>query len=784
MFKTQTKLKYGFLYLAAIFAVFLFMSNNAAFAVKSKIGGVTVITDGWQNATNGLGENKVFIDANKISLDTATSTTVSGNLSIVQSQPYTYEQMQNGTYDSQRGTKETFEVSYRSNKYLTISKSAVTGMSGAASGHNISVPGSAVIKWAKAAKDQNGSEYDVEMTIDNVTYYASGSRHHSFGIFWTFWHSAFNALQEHPVSELNDHGTYYGVSSIDGYFDGVQYDVTIKLYKTGTSTLIDSSNSAMAMSFEDFDVRDGTRAAINNGGVSYWEGGVAPTAGYPQATDCTGSTSWTNCVITLNPNRTGISNRYYRQGSTPNEYTESITILSGLKDNKVFSYNTDQRVNTTDDEDGTTLYFSQTDDSKLRISGTAFTGSDNDYSQNASRFLALVDARGFKYHWAGSNCGTKVGFIGSKIVKTTKGSYADHITITETDNDVLWRENKTVTIEVDEGYYIPYITIDGKGYPSYSGGAPTVLTYSRRTAGKRIYTYTFSDVVEDHEILVNAAPLTYTICKKDISGNNLSGAVLQLTSDESDAFSSDNIPSSSNVIIENSSTLRWTTETSCVTLRALSSGTYTLKELVAPENYVLATDITFVVSGSGSSDNTISSATPSSAKTGTRQITMIDAAATEGGVRIYKYVRGAGADTNKDFTISLTITSNGNNSALSTIPYIKTTSSGSTSGDLTVSSNKVSFTLKGGEYITLTMLSGYSYSVTESSYAGDGYTTTYTGQTGTVSGNGSYNIVQVTNTKNGPTVTGVDFDVGAAVFVLSGMMIAGAGAYIVWRMRR
>lgn len=782
MFKTQTKLKCGFLYLAAIFAVFLFMSNNAAFAVKSKIGGVTVITDGWQDATNGLGENRVFIDANKISLDTATSTTVSGNLSIVQSQPYTYEQMQNGTYDSQRSTKETFEVSYRNNKVLTISKAAVTGMSSAASGHNIPVSGSAVIKWAKAAKDQNGSEYDVEMTINNVTYYASGSRHHSYGIFWASWHSAFNALQEHPVSELNDYETYYGGASIGGYYDGVQYDVTIKLYKTGTSTLIDSSNSAMAMSFEDFDIRDGTSAAINNGGVSYWQGGVAPTAGYPQATDCTGSTPWTTCVITLNPNRTGISDRYYRQGSTPNEYTESITILSGLKDNKVFSYNTDQRVSTTDDENGTTLYFSQTDDSKLRISGTAFTGSNNDYSQNASRFLALVDARGFKYHWAGSNCGTKVGFIGSKVVKTTKGSYADHITITETDNDVLWRENKTIRIEVDEGYYIPYVTIDGRGYSSYSGGAPTVLTYSTRTAGKRIYTYTFSDVVEDHEIHVNAAPLTYTICKKDISGDNLSGAVLQLTSNELDAFSSDNIPSSSNVIIEDSSTLRWTTGTSCVTLWALSSGTYTLKELVAPENYTLATNITFVVSGSGSSDNIISSATPSSAKTGTRQITMIDAQATEGGVRIYKHVRGAGADTNKSFTIYFTITNNGNNSALTSIPYTKVSNGVTTSGSLSVTGNIANITLKGGDYITLTMLEGYQYNVSEASYSG--YTTTYTGRTGTVPGSGHYNEVQVINTKNGTTVTGVDFDVGAAVFVLSGMMITGAGAYIVWRMRR
>ncbi len=781
MFKTQTKLKYGFMYVAAIFAAFFIFADNFTFAVKSKIGNVIVSTDGWQNTANGLGENKVFVDADKITLDKAKSISTTGNIGVVESQPYTYEEMENGTFDSQRNTKETFEVSYRSGKVIVIKKSAVYGMSRAASGRNMSVDGSAIIKWEKSARDQNGAEYDVEMTIDNVTFYPSGTRDHSYELFWSNWHDSFNALQEHTASELADNGTNYGHSAINGYYDGVQYDVTIKLYKTGTTTLIDAANSAMAMSFEDFDVRDATSQALRNGGVSYWLDGAAPDAGYPQASDCTTNTSWLNCVITLNPNRTGISDRYYKQGSTPNEYTESITILSGLKENKIFTYNTNKISNTTDDADGTTLYFSKTDDSQLRISGTVATNSNSIYTQDASRFLALVDARGFKYHWSGSNCGTQVGFIGTKKVETTKGTHANHITITETDNDVLWRENKTVTISVDEGYYIPYITIDGKGYPA-SSGAPSVLTYRARQSGKRIYTYTFDEVVEDHKILVNAAPLIYTICKKDISGDNLSGAVLQLTSNKSNAFSSDNIPSSSNVIIENSSTLRWTTGTSCVTLWALSSGTYTLKELVAPENYALTTDITFVVSGSGLSDNTISSATPSEAKTGTRQITMIDEQATEGGVRIYKHVRGAGADTNKSFTIYFTITNNGNNSALTSIPYTKVSNGVTTSGSLRVTSNTVNITLKGGDYITLTMLEGYQYNVSEASYSD--YTTTYTGRTGTVPGGGRYNEVQVINTKNGATVTGVDFDVGAAVFVLSGMMIAGAGVYTVWRMRR
>ena len=389
--------------LATVFAAFFVFMGGDVSAVKTIVGGVTVSTDGWENSTNGLGENKVFVDAKNLTLENA-EITVTGGLSVVTTKSYTYEQMNDGTFDSERGSQYTFEVSNRaSSRAIIISRSVLRSMTNAASPPREYALGSsskAIIKWPGRAKDQNNNLYDVEMTIDNISVYLSGPRTSGLALFWKNWHDAFNALQEHTSDELNDHGTYKGMSALKyngvGYYDGASYDVTIKLYKTGTSTLIDSSNSAMAMSFEDLDVRDTTYEALNRGTTTAYWATIPGTTG-PMAQDCTGSTPPSACALTLNSARTGINDRYLNRNGVPNNYTESVTILSGLKENKVFSYNTNINKISTNDEDGTYLYFSETTDgnSNLRISGTIPTGSEGSPSQNASRFLALVDARGF-----------------------------------------------------------------------------------------------------------------------------------------------------------------------------------------------------------------------------------------------------------------------------------------------------------------------------------------------------------------------------------------------------
>jgi hypothetical protein len=278
------------------------------------------------------------------------------------------------------------------------------------------------------------------MKIDNISVYLRGHRNYPIEIFRGSWHYATNALQEHSLSELRDMGDYYQMTAMGGYYDSVSYDVTIKLYKTGTSMLVDNNESAMAMSFEDIDARDLTNSDTSTG-WGYWN--TEPNLASPYSGG-----------ITLNPNRSGNPiYRHFDQSGVPKEYAESVTILNGLKQNKVFSYNTNnETAGTTNDENGTYLYFTEKD-GNLRVTGVGATGADGEPSANTSRFLILADARGFKYRWTGSECGTKLGFIGTKTVETSvTGPYADKATITETDNKVTWRENKEIEIRVKSGY--------------------------------------------------------------------------------------------------------------------------------------------------------------------------------------------------------------------------------------------------------------------------------------------------------------------------------------------
>ena len=96
-----------------------------------------------------------------------------------------------------------------------------------------------------------------------------------------------------------------------------------------------------------------------------------------------------------------------------------------------------------------------------------------------------------------------------------------------------------------------------------------------------------------------------------------------------------------------------------------------------------------------------------------------------GNLKITKTVTGGG-DTSKEFTFSVTITTSSGTELGTRFSY-----SGSKSG--TIKSGET-ITLKNGEYITIRSIpSGSKYIVTEEQ--ADGYTTTATGDTGSISGN-------------------------------------------------
>ena len=102
-----------------------------------------------------------------------------------------------------------------------------------------------------------------------------------------------------------------------------------------------------------------------------------------------------------------------------------------------------------------------------------------------------------------------------------------------------------------------------------------------------------------------------------------------------------------------------------------------------------------------------------------------------GDLTVSKTVAGEGADSNKEFSFTVTLSSKING----------------TYGGMTFENGVAAFTLKGGESKRATKLpAGITYEVTEADYSADGYVTTKTGDSGRIVANGTATAA-FTNTK-------------------------------------
>lgn len=139
------------------------------------------------------------------------------------------------------------------------------------------------------------------------------------------------------------------------------------------------------------------------------------------------------------------------------------------------------------------------------------------------------------------------------------------------------------------------------------------------------------------------------------------------------------------------------------------------------------------VTTSKGANGTIDEHTPAvAAFTNTRNSTPPPDDPKTGNLTVSKTVTGEGADPNKEFSFTVTLSD--------------TTING-TRGDMTFANGEATFTLKGGESKKATGLpAGITYEVTEADYTADGYETTKTGDTGKIAANGTATAA-FTNTK-------------------------------------
>jgi LPXTG-motif cell wall-anchored protein len=106
---------------------------------------------------------------------------------------------------------------------------------------------------------------------------------------------------------------------------------------------------------------------------------------------------------------------------------------------------------------------------------------------------------------------------------------------------------------------------------------------------------------------------------------------------------------------------------------------------------------------------------------------------TYGDLRVTKTLAGNAADTTKEFVFTITLSDNTVNGIY---------------GGMTFNSGVSTHILKAGEWVTAVGLpNGITYTVTEDDYSADGYVTTKTGDTGTITG-GKLALAEFTNTRN------------------------------------
>ena len=173
-------------------------------------------------------------------------------------------------------------------------------------------------------------------------------------------------------------------------------------------------------------------------------------------------------------------NKSYSEGG---DYAEAARLISGF--NETMYTEADTSLGAMVDNGNTVLY------------GVSETTASAEDAYVATR----VEASGFKYRWSGSGCATALGFIDSfKLTTSVDSGSTGRGTITEPDDEVLWKETKTVTATPKRGYKITKFTVDGvdidisgvaEGDPfSYTGLPP---------------------FTSDHDVVVVFEPIAYKV---------------------------------------------------------------------------------------------------------------------------------------------------------------------------------------------------------------------------------------------------------------------------------
>ena len=232
--------------------------------------------------------------------------------------------------------------------------------------------------------------------------------------------------------------------------------------------------------------------------------------------------------------------------------------------------------------------------------------TDEKYVLNGEKYLVTFEYMGQDIQTVDFDCGQFINSIkrgsvhGNKVNESGEPIENAVFGLFRTDCTKFVAGNALMTAVSDENGYFEFADVAYGNYIVCEIKSPSGYIFSDEK-----YSVSISENGDVVEIIAENKPITVEISKRDVYGNELKGAEMQL------------VDSEGNVVDE------WTSDGTNHVVSALPAGAYTLKETAAPDGYVIATDIKFSVDiyGNVTVENVESTAT---SENGTPLIVMVD----------------------------------------------------------------------------------------------------------------------------------------------------------------
>ena len=204
--------------------------------------------------------------------------------------------------------------------------------------------------------------------------------------------------------------------------------------------------------------------------------------------------------------------------------------------------------------------------------------TDEHYVLNGEKYLVNFEYMGQDIQTVSIDCGQFTNDLKRGKIEGIKVSESDEplenalFGLFAVDTAEFTADNAYMTAVSDENGHFEFDKIPYGEYIVREIEAPTGYILSDES-----YPVTISEDGEIIEIIAVNKPITVEISKQDVYGNELAGAEMQLENSDGEVVD------------------KWTSDGTNHVVTELPAGGYTLKEIAAPDGYVIATDIRFTV---------------------------------------------------------------------------------------------------------------------------------------------------------------------------------------------